>query len=197
MNYYAEILNNKKEYLNSLAMGNGYYANIIREKCKAEEGEWITVKGNHILVKPGQTKEEAVKQFLEKKDKTIKIKIDFTKDNILPSIREKDAKELGIKEKPVRLKKSIIERQKNKHPETQTEAEKIISSALYSPDLKVIGKKEGYMHFIKRIEENNNSLVLIDLKESADGYYDIVHYFRVDERNRKRITKERTNAGGR
>ncbi len=36
------------------------------------EVEWITVKGNHILVKDGQTKEQAVKEFLEKKqNKTV------------------------------------------------------------------------------------------------------------------------------
>ena len=35
-----------------------------------EDIEWITVKGNHIPVKKGQSKDEAVKEFLEgKKDK--------------------------------------------------------------------------------------------------------------------------------
>ena len=32
-----------------------------------EEGEWITVKGVHIFVKKGQSKEEAVKDFIESK----------------------------------------------------------------------------------------------------------------------------------
>ena len=32
-----------------------------------EEGEWITVKGVHIFIKDGQSKEEAVKEFIEKK----------------------------------------------------------------------------------------------------------------------------------
>lgn len=42
-------------------------ANIVMNaKDKDNEGEWITVKGNHILVKEGQTKEEAVKSFIEK-----------------------------------------------------------------------------------------------------------------------------------
>ena len=37
-----------------------------------DDVEWITVKGNHIPVKDGQTKEQAVKEFLEKKqDKTV------------------------------------------------------------------------------------------------------------------------------
>lgn len=37
-----------------------------------DDTEWITVKGNHIPVKDGQTKEQAVKEFLEKKqNKTV------------------------------------------------------------------------------------------------------------------------------
>lgn len=33
-----------------------------------EDIEWITVKGNHIPIKPGQTKEQAVKEFIAKKN---------------------------------------------------------------------------------------------------------------------------------
>lgn len=44
-------------------------ANIVMNaKDKDNEGEWITVKGNHILVKEGQTKEEAVKAFIDKQE---------------------------------------------------------------------------------------------------------------------------------
>lgn len=42
-------------------------ANIVMNaKDKDNKGEWITVKGNHIFVKEGQTKEEAVESFIEK-----------------------------------------------------------------------------------------------------------------------------------
>lgn len=34
-----------------------------------EDVEWITVKGNHIPIKKGQTKEQAVKEFIAKKEK--------------------------------------------------------------------------------------------------------------------------------
>ena len=93
MNYYERLLNNKKEYLNSLSIGKGYYADIIREKYNAaEEGEWITVKGNHILVKHGQTKEDAIKEFVEKqkgkKQKVHKAKETKNKEKILSSISD-------------------------------------------------------------------------------------------------------------
>ena len=118
-----------------------------------------------------------------------KIDIDFSKDNELPKINKKDADELGVKQLPVRLKKTIIDRQNEKHPESREEANKIIASAVYSPDAKIPGKKPGYMHFIKSLDNDENSLVLLDLEESPDGYYDIVHYFKVDDRNKKRIEK--------
>lgn len=45
------------------------YLEKIQNAEKDDELEWITVKGNHIPVKEGQTKEEAVKEFLYKKEK--------------------------------------------------------------------------------------------------------------------------------
>ena len=33
-----------------------------------EKGRWITVKGNHIFIKDGQSIEEATKEFFAKKD---------------------------------------------------------------------------------------------------------------------------------
>lgn len=129
-----------------------------------------------------------------------KIEIDFSKDNELPKINKKDADELGVKQLPVRLKKTIIDRQNAKHPESQKDANEIIASAVYSPDAKIAGKKPGYMHFIKSLDTDENSLVLIDLEESPDGYYDIVHYFKVDDRNRNRIEKnaqKKANTEGR
>lgn len=128
------------------------------------------------------------------------LNIDFSTDNVFPKINEKDAKELGVKALPVRLKKKIIDRQREIHPETEEEANEIISGAVYSPDVKIPGKTPGYMHFIKQIEDDSNSLVLLDLQESDDGYYDIVHYFKVDDRNKKRIerqAKKEANTEGR
>lgn len=50
--------------------GANIVVNSLVENAKdwdGNEGEWITVKGNHLFVKKGQSKEEAVKEFLESK----------------------------------------------------------------------------------------------------------------------------------
>lgn len=46
----------------------------LRGTMDGNEIDWITVKGNHIPIKPGQSKEQAVKEFMEEKtaDKTKK-----------------------------------------------------------------------------------------------------------------------------
>ena len=47
------------------------------EDWDGNEGDWITVKGNHLFIKKGQSKDEAIKEFLEDKqsDKLVKLKI--------------------------------------------------------------------------------------------------------------------------
>ena len=145
----------------------------------------------------GKIKESVSKEAREKMEK---VNIDFSKDNFLPEINKKDADELGIEAKPVRLKKSILDRQTAKHPETKESANIILASALYAPDIKIPGKKDGYMHFIKQLSDDNHSLVLLDLQESPEGYFDVVHYFGIDGRNKKRIeknTNKKTSTEGR
>lgn len=64
-NYFVEFENGKKLPLSA----------IIRQYMNEEEPEeWITVRGNHIPIMKGESKDEAVKKFLEKKglDKTEK-----------------------------------------------------------------------------------------------------------------------------
>lgn len=52
---FSHDINSKKDYENLLA------------KNSSDDIEWITVKGNHIPIKKGQTKEQAVKEFIERK----------------------------------------------------------------------------------------------------------------------------------
>ena len=52
-----------------------------------DDVEWITVKGNHIPVKDGQTKEQAVKEFLENK---------VEKQSKRDKIKKRDRKEVKL-----------------------------------------------------------------------------------------------------
>lgn len=58
---FGHDINNKKAYEKLLA------------KNSLEDIQWITVKGNHIPIKKGQTKEQAVKEFIANKKNSEKI----------------------------------------------------------------------------------------------------------------------------
>lgn len=125
-----------------------------------------------------------------KNEKIEKIKIDFSKDNILPKLNEEDIKTLGIENKAVRLKKNIIDRNAKRHPDIkEEEAASLIGKALYSPEYIVPGKREGAFHFISKSKDGKSPLVLLDVEESKDGYLDVVHFFYVRDRGKKALIK--------
>ena len=188
-----------------------------------EPESWITVKGNHIPIFAGQSKEDAIKEFLKSKtdqkeqkkekqvqetltafekikksvpkeiaDKMNAVNIDYTKDNELPEINKKEADDLGIEILPIRLKQSIIDRNKGRHPEVDPRVENaLLATALYSPDNTAAGKGKGYIHFAKHIGNKNNSLVLLDMERTEDGFYDIVHYYFINDNRRKKVMNEK------
>jgi len=123
-------------------------------------------------------------------EKIASVHIDFNRDNILPELNEADLEKIGSKvNKPVLLKKSVIERNIAQHSDLTTEDfESIIAHALYSPSeiFKANGKKP-YYHFAKVIEVNSKGkpeigLALLDVDDSKDNF-EIVHAHLVRERS--------------
>lgn len=120
------------EFLHLALVDNPRYerANIVMNaKDKDEDIQWVTVKGNHIPIKKGQSKEEAVKEFIEKQEgksldkkedkkigealylinkqaKAYRDAISYVKGFSLPSkqIDEVLSKELGIKVQDGKIK---------------------------------------------------------------------------------------------
>ena len=137
---------------------------------------------------------EQIKKSVPKEiaDKMNAVNIDFAKDNILPEINKENAEELGVEILPIRLKQSIIERNRGRHPEVDPRVEKaLLATALYAPDNTAAGKGKGYIHFAKHIGNKNNSLVLLDMERTEDGFYDIVHYYFINDNRRKKVMNEK------
>ena len=130
------------KFKNSLIVktNNSYVFLKVNNTDDGKEVEWITVKGNHIPIKKGQSKEEAVKSFIEGKrgsgatEKSqpqgvkklleeyswsgineLKMSISETKSSIKYLERDlKEAKELGWGSDSLRdIKSSIEETQKD------------------------------------------------------------------------------------
>ena len=131
-----------------------------------------------------QKEEKEIKEKIEQLEK-----IDWTKDNTLPNLNKNTLKELNLEDKPVLLKKNIIEKNKLNHPDiTEEEAKRIIGNALYRPELilKANAEKTAYHNFISRTDDKHSDLVLLELSDKKENY-EIINYHIINNpaRNRK------------
>lgn len=135
------------------------------------------------------SEEEKQKEIQEKIEKLKEI--DWTKDNTLPNFPKSFLDEYGLEDKPILLKKNIIEKNKLNHPDiTEEEARRIIGNALYKPEtiLKANPNKPAYHNFITRTDDEHNDIVLLELSEKKENY-EIVNYHVVSNRQREQKEK--------
>lgn len=95
------LLNSKKEKAESML--NIFKRKRIQNAEKDDDIEWITVKGTHIPVKKGQSKEEAVSQFF--KDRAKSDTSEATAEKYIKKLEEDAGRELSHEEKAKELKK--------------------------------------------------------------------------------------------
>jgi hypothetical protein len=103
----------------------------------------------------GNAKSAGQKTSAEEKQRKIgSVKIDFSRDNTLPGLNKEDLDELGKPDKPVKVKKETLARNKAEHPDVPDgEYNEIVGNALYNSDLRFGGKSEthnpDYINFVK------------------------------------------------
>ncbi|WP_157150282.1 hypothetical protein [Brachyspira sp. SAP_772] len=143
---------------------------------------------NNILSKT------AALAFIRAIDKGIKEKIeklkdiDWTKDNTLPNFPKSFLDEYGLEDKPILLKKNIIEKNKLNHPDiTEEEARRIIGNALYKPEtiLKANPNKPAYHNFISRTDDKHSDIVLLELSDEKENY-EVINYHIINNPARDR-----------
>ena len=141
----------------------------------------------------GGSKSESNNDDIQVKIDSLK-KIDFSKDNKLPNLNKDTLKQYGFEDKPVLLKKNIIEKNKVNHPDiTDDMAREIIGNSLYKPEaiLKANKDKPAYHNFITRLKDDKNSIVLLELSDEKENY-EIVNYHYLDDygvRKKEKIDK--------
>jgi len=130
----------------------------------------------------------------EKQRKIDSVRIDFTKDNKLPGLNKEDLVALGASDKPVLLKKNIIEKNRNDHPEILPgDYNTIIGQSLYNPDGIFPGHaSKPYFNFASRVGEGKSTITLLEIAKTKD-YYEIVnlHWLENVARGRKERKGER------
>ena len=128
----------------------------------------------------------------EQQKKIDSVKIDFSKDNVLPKLNEDTIEELGPdSNKEVLLKKTVLDRNKEWHPEVKEEEyNELVGTALYRPEFVMPGNKDKpYINLIARVGENKNSVVLLDLDCTKDRC-EIVHMHWARNKARRAIEKK-------
>ena len=82
---------------------------LIRSNNADEDVEWITVKGAHIPIKKGQSKEKAIKEFFENKGKKSKKDDGMDVHKYADKLRKESGDEISHRDLAKELKKSRME----------------------------------------------------------------------------------------
>jgi phage-related protein (TIGR01555 family) len=129
----------------------------------------------------------------EKQKKIDSVKIDFTKDNTLPGLNTEDLDALGKEDKPVLLKKGIIEKNLEHHPDVSPDDyAKIIGQSLYSPEaILPANPDKPYFNFIKRVGLDKSSIVLLELAETKNNH-EIVNLHWISDEGRERKERKKS-----
>ncbi|MCL1867167.1 MAG: DUF1073 domain-containing protein [Oscillospiraceae bacterium] len=132
----------------------------------------------------------AITSDSEKQSKINSINIDFDNDTILPNLNKETISDYGLPDKPILLKKGILEKNEGRHGEIpRSEYKNIIGSALYKPEAVISGNpNKPYYNFISRVGSDKSSVVLLDVK-SSENNLEIVNFHLIGERQRKQKEK--------
>ena len=127
----------------------------------------------------------------EKQAKIDSIKVNFQGDTTLPGLNAEELEELGKPDKPVLLKKNILDRNESVHPEVKREKYgQILGEALNRPDDIITGRnrEKPYFNFLSHLGGDSNATVLIELEENKDNY-EVVHWHWATNRKRAKMKK--------
>lgn len=97
-----------------------------------------------------------------------------------------------MEDKPILLKKNIIEKNKLNHPDiTEEEAISILSNALYKTEVMLKGKSKrpDYYNLITRTDNKHNDLVTVEISNEKDNY-EIVHFFIIRNKSRRKYERD-------
>lgn len=108
-------------------------------------------------------------------------------DNVLPSFTESFRQKHGLKDIPIKLKQNILERNNFNHDVIDIrEYQMLLGLGLYAPMFFAPGHKPGYLNMVSVLDNDDYPVVLVQLLEE-DGYYIIVHFYFIDDKDRKSL----------
>ena len=145
----------------------------------------------------GSLKVEAVSSIDEITDE------DFTapmRNVQLPELPKNVAAAIGTDGKPVVIKKNILKRNTERHPDVSpSQSRGILKAALYTPNLygqnQRASRPYNWVLISVKGKDGRNKLVLLEVNHSKD-FAEIVHWHFVEERAIEKIKKQAEREGG-
>ena len=115
----------------------------------------------------------------------------------LPSLPERTLEKIGKEAKPVLLKKNILEKNRDHHPDLSPEiSRKILQKALYESSVFIQDKPSSKPNYWVLVEVGGkNSLVTIEISETKDAH-EIVGWRFAKEKSLEQIKKRAGREGG-
>ena len=132
----------------------------------------------------------------EKQKKIDGIEINFNGDTELPRLNSETIEEFGFEDKPVLLKKNIIEKNLNNHPEVDpSDYKEIIGNSLYKPDIVLHGGgNKPYYNFISMTGEDKNAISLLQVENTNSGNFEIINMYWINNRGKSRKERRKDKA---
>ncbi len=160
------------------------------EESPASEGKAKTDKQGNPVDERGKLITENVNSIDDLTDGDF---TSATRSVELPKIPENVDRAIGADGKPVIIKKSVLERNRTRHPDvTPEQSREILKAALYTPDLYGQNQKNNRPHNWVLIRTNGtdgkNRLVLLEVNRGKDNV-EVVHWHYVSDKNLELIKK--------
>ena len=182
----------KREPINTAGKGVIDVVNQIAQK----ENEKQDSQGNPLNA-DGNLKVETISAINELTDE------DFTNPtrNVqLPELPENVAAAIGTDGKPVVIKKNILKRNTEHHPDVSpSQSREILKAALYTPDLygqnQRASRPYNWVLISVKGEDGRNKLVLLEVNHNKD-FAEIVHWHFVEDKAIEKIKKQAEREGG-
>lgn len=155
-------------------------AEFEEEHPRDEDGKFV--KGN------GKNNSKEIQEKIDKLKS-----IDWGKDNTLPNFPKSFLEEYELEDKPILLKKNIIDRNfYDRHKDIDKEkAIKILGNALYKTNDIFYGREDrpNYYNFIHYADDGRNDLVLVEIEDTKENY-EIVHFYRLNKRGLNKLKNQ-------
>lgn len=119
-----------------------------------------------------------------------------TRDYTLPSISADTAAQLGVENKPVLLKKNIIEKNKTHHPELKMEEyNEILANTLYHSDYILQVQKQAKPNYFTFVKEDGRKVTVLEMNTNKENF-EVVSFFKVDKKRIETYKNKTIREGG-